>query len=198
MRVLIIGNGLSGILFAKTLRELDQKVKIDVFAKERYNYYPRPNLIEFIAGNIPFEKLFAFSDKWYQSKHIRIHLQNPAVKIYPELQEIEVENGKKEKYDTLLLASGSFSFVPPFKGADKKGLFTLKSLDDSQAILEYLDAHPKVVLVGGGLLGLEIARALKQRDADVDVVEFFPYLLPRQLDSEGAEVLQYQINRVNP
>lgn len=196
MRVIIVGNGLAGIISAKTLRELDKKVEIEVFAEEKYYYYPRPNLIEFLAGTIPFERMFAFPQEWYREQNINIHLGKPVTRIFPDSQEIEVAGGKKEKYESLLLANGSFSFIPPFKGTDKKGIFALRTLDDAFELLEYLKNHQKVVVIGGGLLGLEIARAMKLRGARVDVVEFFDRLLPRQLDIQGASLLKAQIENM--
>ncbi|HDZ28153.1 hypothetical protein LCGC14_0597790 [marine sediment metagenome] len=196
MRVIIVGNGLAGVIAAKTLRELDKKVEIEVFAEEKYHYYPRPNLIEFLAGTIPFERMFAFPQEWYKEQNINIHLGKPVTRIFPDSQEIEVAGGKKEKYESLLLANGSFSFIPPFKGADKKGIFALRTLDDAFELLEYLKNHQRVVVIGGGLLGLEIAQAMKSRGARVDVVEFFDRLLPRQLDIQGASMLKAQVENM--
>ncbi len=196
MRVIIAGNGLAGIIAAKTLRELDKKVEIEIFAEEKYHYYPRPNLIEFLAGNIPFERMFAFSEEWYSEQNINIHLEKPVTGIFPDSQEIEVEGGGKEKYESLLLANGSSSFIPPFKGRDKKGVFTLRTLDDAFELLEYQKSHQRVVIIGGGLLGLETARAMKSRGAQVEVVEFFDRLLPRQLDDQAASLLKAQIENM--
>ncbi len=196
MRVIIVGNGLAGIISAKTLRELDKKVEIEVFAEEKYHYYPRPNLIEFLAGTIPLERMFAFPQEWYREQNINIHLGKPVTRIFPDSQEIEVAGGKKEKYESLLLANGSFSFIPPFKGTDKKGIFALRTLDDAFELLEYLKNHQRVAVIGGGLLGLEIARAMKSRGARVDVVEFFDRLLPRQLDIQGASLLKAQVENM--
>jgi len=196
MRVVIIGNGISGIIFSKTLCELDKKIQIDVFAKEKYHYYPRPNLIEFLAGKIPYERIFAFSEDWYREKNINIQLNKTIKKILPDLQEIELHNGQREKYDKLLFASGSHSFIPPFKGVDKRGVFSLRTIDDAFKILEYLESHRKVIVIGGGVLGLEIALALKSRGAEVEVVEFFDYLLGRQLDFQGASILKDQIEKM--
>jgi len=196
VRVIIVGNGLAGIISAKTLRELDKKVEIEVFAEEKYHYYPRPNLIEFLAGTVPFERMFAFPQEWYREQNINIHLGKQVTSIFPDTQEIEVEGGKKEKYESLLLANGSSSFIPPFKGTDKKGVFALRNLDDAFELLEYLENNKRVIVIGGGLLGLETARALKSRGARVEVVEFFDRLLPRQLDIQGASLLKAQIENM--
>lgn len=196
MRVIIIGNGLAGIIFAKTLRELAGDAEIDIFADEKYHYYPRPNLIEFLAGNIPFEKMFAFSEEWYRERDLNIHLANPVKNIFPASKEVETEGEGRIKYDALLLANGSHSFIPPFKGSEKRGVYSLRTLDDAFEILDYLKDHPRVVVIGGGLLGLETARAMRSREAEVEVVEFFERLLPRQLDAQAASLLKGQIEKM--
>lgn len=193
MKVIVIGNGLAGTIAAKTLRELDSGVEIHVYAEEKYPYYPRPNLIEYIAGRLPYDRLFAFSSDWHVRQKIHIHLATPVTQIFSDRRQIETTNGGREDFDALLIANGASSFVPPIRGADKRGVFTLRTLDDAQAILEYVKNHPKVGIIGGGLLGLEIGRALKSRGAEVEVVEFFDRLLPRQLDSEGASLLRKQV-----
>ncbi len=196
MRVIIVGNGLAGTIAAKTLRELDKNVEIDIFTEEKYNYYPRPNLIEFLAENLSFEKIFAFPEKWYTEQNINVQLEKPVTQISPDSKEIEVVGGEKKKYEFLILASGSLAFVPPFKGAEKEGVFTLRTLDDAFEIIEYTNSRRRVTVIGGGLLGLETARALKSRGAEVEVVEFFDHLLPRQLDEQGASLLKSQIEKM--
>jgi nitrite reductase (NADH) large subunit len=140
--------------------------------------------------------MFAFPQEWYREQNINIHLEKPVTRIFPDSQEIEVEGGTREEYESLLLANGSFSFMPPFKGTDKKGVFALRTLDDAFELLEYLENHQRVVIIGGGLLGLETARAMKSRGAQVEVVEFFDRLLPRQLDDQAASLLKAQIENM--
>jgi nitrite reductase (NADH) large subunit len=196
MRVLVVGNGLAGTIASKTLHDLDPTSVIHIFAEENYHYYPRPNLIEFLAGNVSRENLFAFSDDWYADRNISVHLGQPVVRLHSDSKEIELDGGGKETYDVLLLANGASSWMPPISGSEKKGVFTLRSLDDAAGILDWAEKHPEVTIIGGGLLGLEIARAIRSRGAEVQVVEFFPRLLPRQLDTEGAGVLQSQIEKM--
>lgn len=196
MKIIIIGNGLAGTLAAKTLREMDKESAIEIYAEEKYLYYPRPNLIEFIAGNLPLARLFAFTERWYGQQRIDLRLATPAKRILPDSREIEIQGGLRVAYDTLLLAGGASSFVPPIKGADKNGVFTLRTLDDALRIIEHLKDHPRATVLGGGLLGLEIARALKTRGADVEVAEIFPHLLPRQLDPQGGAILKSEIAKL--
>lgn len=196
MRVIIVGNGLAGTIAAKMLREMDQKVEIDIFAEEKYHYYPRPNLIEFIAGSLPLEKIFAYPEEWYKEQRIGIHLEKSVKKIIPDSQEIEVAKDQREKYDVLFLANGSFAFIPPFKGVEKQGVFSLRTLEDAFKILDYFKNHRRVAVIGGGLLGLEIARAIRSRGAEVEVVEFSEHLLPRQLDDQGSAILISQFEKI--
>ncbi len=195
MRVLIIGCGLSGTIFAKTLRETDSQAEILLFEEEEYLYYPRPNLIEYVAGNLPYDRLFAFPDDWFTQNRLQLHLGKRILKIHREARTVEDESGNVYAYDRLVLANGAYASIPPFQGTDKTGVFTLRTLDDARNILDYMQDHPKVSVIGGGLLGLEIARAVQIRGAKVDVFEFFPRLLPRQLDAAGASVFQNQIEK---
>lgn len=196
MRVIIVGNGLAGTIAAKTLRELDKNVEIDIFTEEKYHYYPRPNLIEFLAGTLSYEKIFAFPEKWYTEQKINVQLEKSVTRISPDSKEVEIVGGEREKYEFLILASGSLAFVPPIKGAEKEGVFTLRTLDDAFELIDYIKSQRRVTVIGGGLLGLETARALKSRGAEVEVVEFFDHLLPRQLDEQGASLLKSQIEKM--
>ncbi|MFO7734041.1 MAG: FAD-dependent oxidoreductase [Candidatus Aminicenantes bacterium] len=195
MRAVVVGNGLAGTLAAKTLRELDGGVDIEVFGEESHAYYPRPNLIEFLAGRLPYERLFAFPGNWAERQRIGLHLGVRISKILADEKAVVTDAGQAFPYDALLLANGARASVPPLRGGDRKGVFVLRTLDDALAILDYLERHTKVAVIGGGLLGLEIARALRTRGAEVRVVELLDRLLPRQLDTTGAAILKDQIER---
>jgi nitrite reductase (NADH) large subunit len=195
MKIVIVGNGLAGTLAAKTARELDPEAGIEIFAEEKYAYYPRPNLIEFLAGRLPYEKLFAFPENWNVRQRIDVHLGAKVAKIRPAERTVETGSGGVFPYDALLLASGARAAVPPLTGSGLKGVFVLRTLDDALAILDHLRTHAHVAVLGGGLLGLEIARAIRGRGAEVSVVEFFDRLLPRQLDPAAAGILKHQIEK---
>jgi nitrite reductase (NADH) large subunit len=196
MRTVIVGSGLAGTMAAKTLRELDQEVEIEIFGEEKHPYYPRPNLIEFIAGRLPFDRLFAFPPDWHSRQRIEVHSGRKIERIRPAEKKIETADGKTVPYDVLLLANGSRAASLPLRGRDRRGVFVLRTLDDALAIREYVKDHPRAAVLGGGLLGLEVARALKTAGAEVGVVEFFDRLLPRQLDPAGAAILKGQIEKL--
>jgi len=195
VKVVIVGNGLAGTLAAKTLRELDRDVEIEVIGEERFPYYPRPNLIEYLAGRLPYEKLFAFPEGWADRQRIGLRLGEKVTKIRPAERQIETASGSSRAYDALLLATGARAALPPIGGTAKKGVFVLRTLDDAQELIEHLGGHKRVAVLGGGLLGLEIARAIRGREAEVGVFEFFDRLLPRQLDPAAAAILKAQLEK---
>ncbi len=190
MNVVIVGGGLAGTMAAKTLRELDQDVMVDVFGEEGLPYYPRPNLVEYIAGRLPCEKIFAFPEGWTEKLRITSHLGERVARIRPAERTVETASGSSISYDALLLATGARAAVPPIAGTHRKGVFVLRTLTDAQELIEHLGEHRRVAVLGGGLLGLEIARAIRGREAEVDVIEFFDRLLPRQLDPAAAALLK--------
>ena len=189
MRYLIIGNGVSGITSAELIRERDIESEITVITEEKYPYYARPQLIEFLAGNIKKEEIFFYTDEWYKSKKINVILEERVLRIDIAKKEVETDKGKYN-YDKLLVASGAKPQIPPLENVNVEGVFTLRNLDDALNILSYIEGKETVILLGCGLLGLETGRALYQRGLKIIGLEFFPRLLPRQLDDEGSKVLQ--------
>ncbi|MFC2158687.1 NAD(P)/FAD-dependent oxidoreductase [Acidobacteriota bacterium] len=196
MRIIIAGNGLAGTMCAKFLRDGGVDAEIDIYGEEKYLYYPRPNLIEYLAGNIPYERLYAFQPDWFRNLKLNVHLESPVSRLIPESQEVEVSGSQREHYDQLVLATGARSWIPPIKGSESPNVFTFRSLDDCSSLIERLQNRNEVVILGGGLLGLEIARAVNARGGKVEVVEFFDRLLPRQLDEDGAFLLKNQIEKL--
>lgn len=190
MNFTIIGNGVAGNTAALTLSRLVPGARINVYAAEAHPYYPRPLLTEFLAGELDLEHLYFKPLSWYAGRNIALHLGTPVAAIIPQEHRITLADGTKAGYDRLLLAAGAQAWVPPIRGADKPGVFTLRTVDDALAIRSYARQARRAIVIGGGLLGLEAARALRVLGLQVRVVEFLPRLLPRQLDAEGAAVLQ--------
>lgn len=186
----IVGNGIAGITAAQSIVRADQTTEVHIFGAEHYAYYRRPRLWEFIAGEIKQDSLYFRPPDWYAERGIHLHLGVRATALDPAAHRLTLSDGSTAEYDCLLLATGGRPFVPLFEGADKEGVFTLCTLDDALAIKTYARHVRSAAIIGGGLLGLETARALCTAGLEVTVIEFAPYLLPRQLDAEGAQVLQ--------
>ncbi|MHA1987172.1 MAG: FAD-dependent oxidoreductase [Promethearchaeota archaeon] len=201
MKVVIIGNNVSGTFAAQNIRFLSEDVEIEIFTQEKYPYYTRVNLPELISEQTEIENLIVFKEDWYKNKQINLNLNSQITKIDPVSKLIQ-SNGKKNSvsYDKLILALGSTPNIPPIKNAvemrdEKRGVFTLRSIDDALEIKNYIKNKKakKAIVIGGGLLGLELANQIQKCNLDTTVVEFFPRLLPRQLDIECGNMLKEEI-----
>ena len=161
-----------------------------MFTDEDYPYYYRPQLTEFLAGDLPLHRLLRRPLSWYLDRGIQLQVGRSVTAIHPDRKTITVEGTQEVNYDKLLLAMGSLPFVPPIKGADKAGIHTWRTLDDTLSMVKMASACQNVLVIGGGLLGLEAARGLSGFCNSITVLEFFPRLMPRQLDRDGAGLLQ--------
>jgi nitrite reductase (NADH) large subunit len=188
----IVGGGVAGVTAARRLAQnASPGDEIHIFSVEPYPYYPRPLLWKFIAGEMAEqEELYSHPLSWYEEKGIALHLDNRVVGLDTVGHRLTLESGDVGTYDRLLLATGARPFVPPVDGADKDGVFTLRTLDDALAIKDYARGASRAIAIGGGLLGLETALAIREAGPEVHVVEISDHLLPRQLDAEGAKVLR--------
>ena len=164
--------------------------QILVFTDEDYPYYYRPQLTEFLAGDLPLHRLLRRPLSWYLDRGIQLQVGRSVTAIHLDRKTITVEGTQEVNYDKLLLAMGSLPFVPPIKGADKAGIHTWRTLDDTLSMVKMASACQNVLVIGGGLLGLEAARGLSGFCNSITVLEFFPRLMPRQLDRDGAGLLQ--------
>lgn len=186
----IVGNGVAGTTAAENIRKLDKAGKLTVFTEESTPFYYRMRLPELISGDLTEERLIAKSDQWYKDQGIDLKLNTRIQTADPGKRVLVTERHQEIPYDRLLVATGSRSFIPPMKGSDKKGVFALRSIQDARDIVAWAKKIQKVVLIGGGLLGLEAGNALRKLGKKLTVVEFFPRLLPRQLDVAGGGRLQ--------
>ncbi len=189
-KYVIVGNGIAGINAASILRREDPSSTIEIYTDESYLTYSRPKLPGYIANLVDFQDLFIRNEEYYQENDIKLYLSSKVINIHPDKKQIELYNGSKIQYDKLLLAAGSHAFIPPIKGANKKNVMSVRSLDDANKLINLLKISEKVIVIGGGLLGIEIANSIRLHGNSVTIVEFYPRLLPRQLDVEGAKFLQ--------
>jgi nitrite reductase (NADH) large subunit len=190
IRYLIVGNGVAGTTAAEHIRKHDPQGAVTIVTDEELPFYWRIRLNEFIAGDIDEEGLVSKGRDWYEENDLRLFLETPVTGADRGAKTLISASGEAFPYDRLLLATGSHAFVPPIQGSDMKGVFTLRSAADARAIADYAAGVDEAVLIGGGLLGLEAGNALRRLGKKVTVVEFFPRLLPRQLDEQGAARLQ--------
>jgi len=189
-RYLIIGNGVAGARAAVKIREADPKGEVHIFTEEAYPFYYRVRFPEYVAGEVTIQNLTIHTREWYQSKEIAIHLEEGITEVNAQKKEVTSQKGKNYTYDHLLMATGGNAFVPPIKGTQKKGVFTLRTMNDALSMKEFSDGVKQAILIGGGLVGLETGGALLRRGIKVAVIEYNPRILPRQMDPVGAKILQ--------
>ncbi len=190
MKYLILGNGIAGISAAISAREHDETGEISIVTKSPMPFYYRIRLIEYLAKKIPIEKLIAYGNAYYDDNGIKMSLNKEAIKIDSKNKKVEFSDGSMMEYDRLLLATGARPRYPNIEGMDKEGILKFRGANDSDEIIYHMDICDRVVVLGGGVLGIEAANSLVQLGKDVTVIESADRLLHRQLDREGSEILQ--------
>ena len=193
---IIIGNGIAGNAAAENIIKIAPQTKIVMFTREDHHFYYTPALPEYLAGEKDVKGFTIHNAQWYEKNNIELHLKTKIDAINPYNKSITTDKNQTYKYDKLLLATGGYSFVPPIPGAENEDVFTLRTIEDAGRIKAKAKTSKEVVLIGGGLLGLEAGNGLRKIGLKVKVIEFFPRLLPRQMDANGAAILQKQLEEM--
>jgi nitrite reductase (NADH) large subunit len=192
-RYIIIGGGIAGVSAAEAIHTAQADADITLISEEPNLPYFRMSLTRYLAGEVEREKLSLHDQQWYLQNHITILLNTHVDAINVETKQITLADGQKLAYDKLILASGAHPNVPPFPGRELKGVQTLRTLEDADLIMDVARQQAKVVCIGGGLLGLEVAGAVARQGAEVTVLEGLDWLLPRQLDAQASAILKKKI-----
>lgn len=197
IKVVVIGNGMVGHKFCQKLREKDNLNNIDitVFGEENYRAYDRVHLSEYFKDQ-SIEQLYLSEEGWYKSENIQLYLDDRILEIDKFKKIIISKSGREISYDYLVLATGSSPFVPPITGKDLFGVFVYRTVEDLELIMARGSKSKKAVVLGGGLLGLEAAKAMMDLNLETHVVEFSPRLMPRQLDETGASFLRNKLEHL--
>ncbi|WP_339812282.1 nitrite reductase large subunit NirB [uncultured Imperialibacter sp.] len=188
--VLVIGNGMVGYKFCeKLVNKAPEGFKITVFGEEPSPAYDRVHLSEYFAHK-SVEPLLMAPRQWYEENAIELITSEMVVSINREAKSITTHKGRTFNYDKLVLATGSTPFVPPIEGSNKSGVFVYRTVEDLDAMEAYSKNAKTSAVLGGGLLGLEAAKAAMDMGLEAHVIEFAPRLMPRQLDEAGSDMLQ--------
>ncbi|WP_031526338.1 nitrite reductase large subunit NirB [Dyadobacter crusticola] len=196
IRIVVIGNGMVGFKFCEKLlskRKEGQNISLTVFGEEPRPAYDRVHLSEFFAGKSADDLTLA-TEEWYSDNGITLYLSDPVVDIDRENKLIRSHHGHIVYYDYLVMATGSGAFVPTIPGVEKDGVFVYRTIEDLELIQTYARKAKRGAVIGGGLLGLEAAKALLDLGLqEAHVVEFASRLMPRQIDEAGSRMLQNQL-----
>jgi len=194
MRFVIAGAGAAGTSAAQALREKAPQAEIIVYTNENYPYYGKPRLPEFLADEVELEQIYFHNEEWYESNRIDFRKGKAITKIDADKQKIVVGQDELE-YDKLLLACGSRPLELPIEGIHREGVFNLWSISDAIHMKQFARGINLVAVIGGGFLGIETARSLKNLGLDVTLIEIADRLMPRQLDETASRMLKEAIER---
>jgi NAD(P)H-nitrite reductase large subunit len=193
-RYLIIGNSAGGIGAAEAIRQVGGQGSITIVSDEPYPAYSRPLISEHLAEGCSLERMLYRPADFYQRNGINTILGCKALNLDLTKHTLMLDSGSAISWQKLLLATGGLPIVPPIKGSERKGVFTFTTLDDAKAIDAYLYEADRVVVIGGGLIGVSVTEALVKRGAEVTIVEMKDRVLNTILD-EDASALEDRILR---
>jgi NAD(P)H-dependent nitrite reductase large subunit/NAD(P)H-dependent nitrite reductase small subunit len=196
-RIVVIGHGMVGHRFCEKLVEhdRDRRHRLIVFGREPRPAYDRVHLTEYFAHR-DASRLRLGTAAWYAQHGIELRVGTPIVRIDRARRAVIADGGDAFDYDALVLATGSAPFVPPVHGIDTPGVYVYRTIEDLDAIAAQLGHARRAVVIGGGLLGLEAARAVLDAGLETHVLEVAPRLMPRQLDAVGGALLEASIRRL--
>jgi len=197
--ILIVGAGPTGTTAALQSRKLDKKAKIALLTEEPYPEYSRCGLPYVVSGAVSsLESLVSYPAEFYErTSGIKLMLNTRAHEIDPNGKTVSARNLKTGNegslhYDSLILACGGRPVLPPIKGVDKEGVFTIRTIEDVRSLLDHLKVVTikSAVIVGAGLVGMETSEALLRKGLEVTVVEILPEILQGILDPDMATVIR--------
>lgn len=195
--LVVVGNGMASYKLCELLRDSrdGDRYRVTVFGDEPRPAYDRVHLTSYFGGASADDLLLA-PRSWYAKRDIDLRVGDRVVAIDRDNCRLRSSSGGECGYDELVLATGSAPFVPPIPGHDLEGVFVYRTIEDLDAIRNYAHGRETAAVLGGGLLGLEAAKALADLGLETHVVEAAPGLMSRQLDSTGSRMLATSIRNM--
>ena len=189
--IVIIGNGIAGVTAADYIRRHHKDCKIHLIGNEKYPLYNRMAISKLIYGRTALQGLILMPDDWYQKRNVQQWLNTQVRDINAIKKIVFLATGETINYDRLIITTGSHARIPKIDNWGINGCFALRTAEDGMSIRTYLQDHQckRVIVAGGGLLGLEAAYAFTQVGMRVTVLERSNHLLKRQLDEKAANIL---------
>ncbi|MDT0606430.1 molybdopterin-dependent oxidoreductase [Croceitalea rosinachiae] len=194
-KIVVIGAGAAAYRFIQSYREKNEDDELHVFSKEAYPFYNRVLLPEYVNEELPWDALLKLKQGELEKLRVNLYPSNGISAIDTEARTVTDDNGLLHRYDILVIATGSRAFVPADVRMDLPGRFTMRERTDADRLKRYLDEtglppnQQHVVIVGGGLLGLELAASLKKIDINISIIQRAPRLMERQLDPVASRLL---------
>ena len=194
MKIVVIGNGMVGYKFCeKWIERNGSGSALTVFGEEIRPAYDRVHLSNYFGSQTP-DDLSLASINWYQNNGIKLQLGDPVQSIDRASKTVRSHNGVVVSYDYLILATGSSAFIPQIPGVQKEGVFIYRTIEDLEMMISYARRAKTGAVIGGGLLGLEAAKAMLDIGiSNTHVIEFASRLMPRQIDDAGSNILREKL-----
>ncbi|KAJ3176796.1 hypothetical protein HDU85_006531 [Gaertneriomyces sp. JEL0708] len=195
--IAVVGLGMVALRFCEKILEydLEKKYRLVVFGEEPFLAYNRVGLTNYFSHRSIPEMLMTEA-AWYANNNVELHLGDLVKNIDPSNKLLTSASGVALNYDKCVLATGSSAMVPPLKGKEHEGVFVYRTIDDLNRIIRYAEGKRTAVVVGGGLLGLEAAKACHDLGLSTTVLERSPWLMRRQLDQQAGEILAAEISKL--
>lgn len=194
-RIIVVGNGMVGHRFCERLRSRTRGSRLIVYGEEPRPAYDRVHLSRFFSG-ARADDLLLSPASWYTDQDIELNIGELVTAIDPERKTIKTHKGRTDHYDYLVIATGSAPFVPAIEGVEGAGVFVYRTIEDLHQISAYAQHVTSGAVMGGGLLGLEAAKAILDLGLITHVIEFAPRLMPRQVDDEGSDILKGKLTQL--
>lgn len=188
-RFIIVGNGAAGTAACVEIRKRNPVAEIEIISAEDEVGYNRPMLTKGILAKMDKLNFYIKPESWYKENNIKVTLNTTVTDVDAAEKRLTLSNGEIRPYDKLILATGAVSNVPPMAGVDLEGVFSIRTLQDINRLKEYLPKAEQVIVIGGGVLGLEAAWEVRKAGKEVTVIQNSNYLMDRQLDTRGSEIL---------
>jgi NADH oxidase (H2O2-forming) len=199
-RIIIVGAHAAGCDAAAAARLTDREAEIIMFTNERYAGYSRCGLPFVLGGHIKsFQDLIVFPSSYFKMNKIDLRLEANVTNVDVKSKTVEVQykDGRVEnlQYDSLIIATGARPAVPPIKGREKRGVYVLRTIDDGERIEQAIKESRSAVVIGAGLIGLELGVAFVERGLKTTIVELLPQILPSMLDKDVADFVQRELEK---
>jgi len=189
--IIVVGTGPVGIKFIETLSSTKPQANIAIFGDEPWEPYNRVKLSSFFAGHVKWSDLSIGDNE--NNKKVVFHNNCSITSIDPDSHYVIDEFGKKHSYTKLVLATGSRPFIPNIKGVKLDNIFTFRSMTDIENLLARRAMSRKAVIIGGGVLGIEAAKAMTKQNTEVTIIDHSSFLMSSQLDQHASELLREYI-----
>ncbi len=191
--IVIVGNGAAGTAACEAIRKRSEDASIILLSEENELGYYRPMLSDYISDSHNANRFYLHPMTWFVEHYIDLRLNTSVRHIEPKNKSILTNQNETIYYDKLILATGSLSVVPPITDVHTAGVFTLRTKADADAIIQYAKNARQMVVVGGGILGLETAWEIKNIGLEVTVLEMMNRLLPKHLDLFASSLLEKSV-----